>query len=154
MGRYAHMEISWNGGRPEDVCPIAEKFKITYLNKFDVPENHVRYAADFFYQVASGKSYFPGEKGDLWVWGKINSTCDFEKMLDLLVPFFKELYTERRTADNLIKRISLPSDWIVAFYEPEQTQNVQIFQFIYDRDSRELKLSKFSSEKRWCWNQM
>lgn len=142
MSYYVHFQISWNGGEPRDISSIAKKYISRYKTSEDL---QIRHAFDFFSSVASEKAYFGGEKGSFWSWGKIGNSIHPEDVLKLLSPFFKELYENR---------IIIPSHRIIAFCEPEQTENVQIYQLSWDKERNLLELKNFTSKSKWFWGQM
>ena len=134
MGWYVHFQISWGGGEPGDIIPIAKNFEITN----DMPQE----VALFFRDVISRKSYFGGLKGDFWSWGTISNYTNAESFIDTVTPFFRALW---------LKDILFDFDRVVCFCEQEQSENVQIYQLSWD--GTRVVSGNFDSGFDWCWGQ-
>lgn len=150
MGYYVRFQISWGGrSAPEATAQIAQKFlnkhKKFLLEWKNDEERQKAYAASFFSEVASKKAYFGGTKGDFWCWGKINNALNAGKLLDLLLPFFKELYSE-----GIISSF----ERVLAFCEQEQKKNVMVYDLRWNRKNNAIKINVFNSKGKWYWGQM
>jgi hypothetical protein len=137
MGFDVHIQIAWEGGKIEEVKPVAEEFLKQYLTQGE--DNTSDEIIQFLNDVISGKSCFEGRKGWLWLWGLIGNYTHGEEILIELMPFFKTLFD---------KKILLDFYRIILFEEPEQTESVNI----YELDNTG-KIKKYSSEGKWCWMQ-
>lgn len=91
-----HMiQISWNGGNPEEIKPYAQKYyskAIEYTGKYSHVKDALWESKMFFEEIILGKSYFGGSKGDLWLWGTVAKFPDMDIYLEAVLPFFKELW--------------------------------------------------------------
>ena len=87
--------------------------------------------------ISSGKAYFKGSKGCLWISGGIYNYTDGYTVLDELKDFFKELW------DNRCFGIGD----VVCFYESEQSGEANVM--ILDVDKMEIH--EVEKGKKWCW---
>ena len=90
------IQISWNGGDLAEVRPYALKYHKKVIDKpeYSTEAGKVKLweAERFFEEAASGKSYFGGIRGNLWLWGTVAKFPDMEAFLQEIIPFFKELW--------------------------------------------------------------
>ncbi len=89
--------------------------------------------------IASGKAYFEGSKGGIWLTGGIFNYTPTYIVLDELLDFFKEL-----------KKVNSIHGNIVGIRESEQSDEADIY--ILNTETMETK--KVDKGEKWCWRRI
>lgn len=89
--------------------------------------------------VASGKAYFEGSKGGIWLTGGIFNYTPNYIVLDELFDFFKEL-----------KKVNSIHGNVVEIREYEQSDETDIY--ILNTETMETK--KVGKGEKWCWRRI
>ena len=142
-------QVSWIGGDLEEVKPIARKIldETVWLTDDDyVKKENDEYRTnvevkDFFENIVSGKSYFAGWKGELWLWGTVGKFTDIEYFLKMTIPFFKELWE---------KEIVLESRNVVIVDEFSDS-HARIYVLSYDEEKQEAAVSEPFHNPELTW---
>jgi hypothetical protein len=153
MGYYVYLQVSWGGGEPDEVSPLAMKHASAVAASFTDPVLDWEQAVLVFLRdVGSGKAYFGGSKGDFWVWGTIGNYLSVDKFVEYVKPFFTELYGSGILPDH---------HRVVFMCEKEQSETVAIRELgcnpvptLFNKGIGGLYVKNHSSEGKWCWGQM
>jgi hypothetical protein len=93
-------------------------------------------AVNILEAVSSGKAYFEGSKGGLWLAGEISNNTSIYRVLDNLGEFFKELVDNNCLYGN-----------IIGFGESEQSGEAEIYML----DKNTFESVKIEKGQKWCW---
>lgn len=87
--------------------------------------------------ISSGKAYFKGSKGCLWISGGIYNYTSGYTVLEELKDFFKELW------DNRCFGIGN----VICLHESEQSREAQVL--VLDADN--MDIHEVEKGEKWCW---
>lgn len=132
---FEEMEEKKRNGEKETDDDI-EKYRY-YNNLTDNNKMVSIQVIDILESIASGKAYFKGNKGCLWMAGGIYNGGDGYYILEDLKDFFKELY------DNKCYGIGD----VICFTEDEQGYCARI----HILDVGKMEIHEVEPGERWCW---
>jgi len=150
------LQISWVGGTPGEVVPIAEKHYNALNERYHLialelrskgfregfkllKEQPSEEAIKFLKGIRDCRCHYEGTKGTFWSWGTVGNCLIVSRIVKELIPFFHDLYS---------KKVLVSRDRIIALSEREDAEAVEIILLRWT--GSEVKIDTFRDDK-WFW---
>lgn len=146
-------QISWLGGTPSEVVPIAEKHYNNLSQKYEVLEltaknKEFKEGLELLSKQPSEESiqvlkdthccqnYYRGTKGMVWSWSTVGNHTSTSRIIKDLTPFLCDLHSKKVL------------DRVIVLSERESTETVEICQIRWIHN--EMKVDAFKNDN-WFW---
>ena len=124
MGHYVHIHVCFACDNNDPVAKLAAQ----YLPSIASDDDGCREARWFLEELSRRTGSNPGPKGGLSLWGIIGNYTRTSDFVQVLRPFWTDLLRG-------VKGGPLPFEHIVVFTEPEQSEQAQAYEIVYDEES-------------------
>ncbi len=115
MGHDVHLSLIMNCNDSKAISELANK----HIDKVrDCTE-----AIWFLEYISEGKGVTNGPKGSLFTWGIVGNYTYAGHFVEILMPFWKELFNTEIGPLNF--------EHIIVFYEPEQSEQASCYEISY-----------------------
>ena len=119
--------VSFEVSKMEVLKEIARKYTVLMKSYADSDESGSEYDRDahrFLEYAAEGQGIGMGPKGDMFTWGSVGNYTSVETFVDVLMPFWGELYSEHAL---------MFGDGIVIMSQSEQRPSMKIVEISKDQ---------------------